>query len=384
MLEGGRPARTPPISSWSLEAERIVGRLAFLATLAQLWKLAAVASVGRTPAGRGDRDSALAGWLARAVENRRQLLKLLAAVHRYRIPLPRGNHDSLVEYDRRQGIKELLLEQIIAACVETADAARGSSGPSGGGESARVGRVGEPAEQVFESARRGDVAAVRRAWPHLLAALRRQPLLYMRPGPRRQSTAGRGLAGPPAACCAGCWPPCPGWACCRDLQADRRHPRNGARPPGRPRRHHRVRPSLRHRLQRDCRVHGRRFGELGKAVGQEAPRPSSDAGADRVPRRGHRGPLARWLGHSRNIRLSVLETVQDKNRWQLLQQFIERYGHDLFTQRFMNYGNLRAILHEGVEPFLAIAARRGPTGRAATASGRAGRAALPRRRPPAG
>jgi hypothetical protein len=64
--------------------------------------------------------------------------------------------------------------------------------------------------------------------------------------------------------------------------------------------------------------------------------------------------LTRWLGHSRNIRLSVLETVQDDERWDPLQQFIQRYGHDLFTQRFMNYGNLRAILHEGVGRFLEV------------------------------
>jgi hypothetical protein len=62
--------------------------------------------------------------------------------------------------------------------------------------------------------------------------------------------------------------------------------------------------------------------------------------------------LTRWLGHSRNIRLSVLETVQDDDRWERLQQFIQRFGGDLFTQRFMNYGNLRAILHEGVDRFL--------------------------------
>ena len=42
----------------------------------------------------------------------------------------------------------------------------------------------------------------------------------------------------------------------------------------------------------------------------------------------------------------------DRRRWRQLKQFIQRYGHDLFTQRFMNLGNLRAILHQGAEEYL--------------------------------
>jgi len=59
-----------------------------------------------------------------------------------------------------------------------------------------------------------------------------------------------------------------------------------------------------------------------------------------------------WLMHSHGVRLSVLETVSDPRSWQTLKQFIERYGGDLFTQRFMNLGNLRGILHQGVREFL--------------------------------
>ena len=52
------------------------------------------------------------------------------------------------------------------------------------------------------------------------------------------------------------------------------------------------------------------------------------------------------------MRLSVLETVAEKKTWRELKQFIQRYGHDLFTQRFMMLGNLRAILHQGVDAYL--------------------------------
>ena len=59
-----------------------------------------------------------------------------------------------------------------------------------------------------------------------------------------------------------------------------------------------------------------------------------------------------WLAHSRNIRISVLESVAGERHWRALCAFIERYGHDLFTQQFMNYGNIRAILHQGVDVYL--------------------------------
>ena len=103
------------------EAQRIVNRLNFLTTVAQLWKLAAMASMAETDAGR---DEVLAVWLDQAGRNHRKLLELMATVHRHRIPPPRGTQESLIEFDRRRSVKDTLLEEIIQACVETADAAR--------------------------------------------------------------------------------------------------------------------------------------------------------------------------------------------------------------------------------------------------------------------
>jgi hypothetical protein len=48
----------------------------------------------------------------------------------------------------------------------------------------------------------------------------------------------------------------------------------------------------------------------------------------------------------------VLEKVGDQKSWDRLVHFIEHYGNDLFTQRFMNPGNLRAILHQGVDAWI--------------------------------
>src|SRR5690606_38785897 len=62
--------------------------------------------------------------------------------------------------------------------------------------------------------------------------------------------------------------------------------------------------------------------------------------------------LKQWLAHSRTLRLSVLERIGDDKAWQATVSFIERYGGDLFTQRFLNLGNLRAIQHQGVDAWL--------------------------------
>jgi hypothetical protein len=62
--------------------------------------------------------------------------------------------------------------------------------------------------------------------------------------------------------------------------------------------------------------------------------------------------LISWLSHSRTLRLSVLEKVSHGGRWSKLVAFVKKYGEDLFTQQFLNLGNLRAILHQGVESWL--------------------------------
>jgi hypothetical protein len=62
--------------------------------------------------------------------------------------------------------------------------------------------------------------------------------------------------------------------------------------------------------------------------------------------------LSLWLEHSRTMRLSALEVPGGEEDWQALEQFIQRYGHDLFHARFMTLGNLRGILHRGVGAYL--------------------------------
>ena len=62
--------------------------------------------------------------------------------------------------------------------------------------------------------------------------------------------------------------------------------------------------------------------------------------------------LERWLAHSRTLRLSVVEKLADPGDWQRFVQFVADYGGDLFTQKFLSLGNLRGILHQGVEAWI--------------------------------
>lgn len=64
-------------------------------------------------------------------------------------------------------------------------------------------------------------------------------------------------------------------------------------------------------------------------------------------------PLLRlWLEHSRTLRLSVLEPIVNEESWLEIVEFIREYGKELFTQRFLNWGNVNGILHQGVESWL--------------------------------
>ncbi len=62
--------------------------------------------------------------------------------------------------------------------------------------------------------------------------------------------------------------------------------------------------------------------------------------------------LGSWLAHSRTLRLSVLETVDNNRNWKQLVDFIQRYGATLFTQTFLKLSNVRGILHQGVDVWL--------------------------------
>ena len=354
MLEGGDTGGEPTDFELVEEAERIVGRLTFLATLAQLWKLVAVASFGADlPAAQ--REPVLAGWLDQAMKNRLQLLDLLATVYRYRIPPPRGTQEALVEYERRRSVKEMLLEQIIATCVETGDAVRmirvvmDRRSPVEGQEVWE-----EPAEAALRAVLRGDPQGVRKVWRRLISTFGEQTLLYValaRSGHPQRIVASRGLQ-----------------AVLRRLLAylprlgllqetvqlistiqemEKNHPVG----PGAITEFDQMFKIGCRAIVRSLVAASEGWAEPGGTTPGEAE-PGDDGELIAFLEQATEALLRAWLTHSRGVRLSVLEDVSSRERWNDLKRFIEQYGSDLFTQRFMNHGNLRGILHQGVDAWL--------------------------------
>ena len=348
ILDGGTPTTDLELS---LEADRISKRLMLLATVARLWKLAASAAPG---AADEDRDDVLAGWHRQALENRRRLLGLLSAVHRYRIPSPSSALDAMVEYDRRRGIKEAVLERIIATCVETADAGRFVSATIRRDEPALQPDDWEaPARRVLRAMFRGDAHSVRAAWPDLLKALGREPLLYVptsRGGSPQRIVASRSVQRMLARLLS-CAPRLglinETYRLIETIQAmEQNHP---------------VGPGATTEFDRLFQIGCQGIVECVVVSWEDWPgQPADEQGSGKQAdlelvdclERATQQLLKCWLGHSRNVRISVLETVNDEGRWRKLKRFIRSYGHDLFTQTFMNYGNLRAILHRGVDAYL--------------------------------
>jgi hypothetical protein len=345
------------------EAERIVSRLTFLTTVAQLWRLCATAV---TPLDVADRDEVLAGWLAQAEQNKRQLSELLAAVHRHRIASPRGTQESLMDYDRRRSVKETLMEEIIQTCVETIDATRiiraSMTQPAAAVDQDTW---EEPAGKALAAIMRGDADGVREVWSVLLRTLLEQPLLYVaiRHGGNPQRIVSARAIQFVLRRFLNCLPRLGLLTeTCRLLetahQMEMRHP---------------VGPGGVTEFDRVFEIACRSITECLAISSAEWPpetRPAADTGQkgsdpfsaartqaddeliDRLEQL-IEVLLRCWLSHSRGVRLSVLESVNNQPRWEQLRRFIETYGGDLFTQDFMNPGNLRGILHQGVGRYLA-------------------------------
>jgi len=351
-FQGSTMETGPDPTDDQLEAEsgRINQRLQFLATLARMWKLAAVRTMGQGILGAGQpsgRADALKEWVAQARSYQRDLGELLDGVEAYELTPPRGSHDSMLEYDRRRRMREALLGRIVSTWVEMTEATRHMLA---GLDSRDVPSDLPDWEQLFVQTLRmlfrGDAAGVRAQFKTLRAALDELPVLYVplsRNGRGRLMYSARStqqmlvtlLRGLPrlgliAEACQ----------LITTAQAMERH-----------------------------RPRGEGFVTEFDRLFEDGYRAVVEAVIDAFPEDAHASStsehdlidllqtlteslLKRWLEHSRSLRLSVLEKVNDKKRWHELETFIKTYGDDLFTMRWMNLGNLRAILHKGVDNYL--------------------------------
>ncbi len=362
------------------ESDRIVDRVAFLDNLARLWKLAALAW-SLAPAQPNDVSletrqrlgaDVFGRWCTQLATNRQRLLELLEAVETYPIAAPTGDQESMIRYDRRRLVKEALLDQIIATCVETASAehsivaARIFSQPPDAAslvDSANMDTDDQIAIGIFCDAFRGDVQAVRNRCTVLFSFLGDKPILHVPlakgGSPRdivsvqvRQRTIASLLE----------WLPRLG------LLTETRQLLDTARAMER---HAPIGPgavtqfdelfekgyrALVESLVRAAETTERRIARKRQRPKQGGGRAevSETVESDLVDslEQVTQCLLEGWLAHSRTLRLSVMEKAMNAEGWRRLVKFIKQYGADIFTQPFLNLGNLRAILHQGVGQWL--------------------------------
>ncbi len=380
---------TSPATEYELDQEsaRLHRRIGFLATLTELWRIAGVllcetmsppqstrtrkgkqacqtqpqdapvtgSQAGSSPTGsqaaQEAADPALPdaakAWLARCVQLRQQLQRFLTEIHRHPVPEPSTSHESLVEYDRRQYVKEMLLDHAIRTVVSAGAAIRSLLTT----DCCPIPEEGlEPWEQkavlLLRAARANQLKRIASLYRQYEAACADQPLLYVpvsRGGDPRDMVNAQTL-----------------------LQTHSQIltvlPRLG-------------------RIDLTCKLlHVARENEMVNPVGRGAvseydrlfttgyrgvveqiinspsphPVPSTDADAELVDCLNEitEKLLRLWLAHSSSLRLSVLEPLMSEAAWRKTARFIQKYGHDLFVPMFLSEGNLRGITHQGAETFL--------------------------------
>ncbi|HVT29877.1 MAG TPA: hypothetical protein VHE81_17800 [Lacipirellulaceae bacterium] len=343
------------------EAQRLGQRLEFLSTVARLWRHIAIAwkiDAETQP----DRGQLHESWCREAMSRYDRLLELADAVHRFPIAQPTASHESMVEADRQRMIKDSLLEHIVVTCVETASAGRLILAASN-----RFHEVSAEVEEEFEidegasvdvlrGVLAGDTDAIKRDWPAFTKWIAAQELLYVpisKGGRPRRIVRARALGQLLEDLL--CWLPRLGLIreACQLLDIAQGMETNHPVGPGAVTEYDRLFSNGYQAIVRALIASAEDWDEARSLDegGSNTTRPS-DAMLIEALQDLTEGQLNRWLAHSKTLRLSVVERLSNDDEWNAFVAFVERYGADLFTQKFLNLGNLRAILHQRVAVWL--------------------------------
>ena len=380
------------------ESRRIEQHLTFLNAIAQMWKQVAIypllrSVVNGTETTPGtDLLPALKHWCEQAALNVKGLVRLLDDVHGHRVPRGGSDSDAMARYDRRRLTKESLVDRLIGTIVETSDARylmlatllAGSNDCPTEEKQALLCLADDDrlAVKVFSQLMCGKTEEAKNDFPHLIKAFWAKPLLYVplaRGGDPQSISAVRLRRRVMTHLLT--WLPRAGLyfqavelvdtarhmehnnpvgsgavtefddlykiaykaiirSLVRNAYAWQRQipPRTSAQQAYDNRATYPVPTEVIIDLLDEADIHG-------------ITEPHSDL---LIPFLEHvtRVMLVSWLSHSRTLRLSILETVENSASWKRLVDFIQSYGGALFTQQFLRLSNVRAILHQGVGAWL--------------------------------
>ncbi|TWU33344.1 hypothetical protein [Novipirellula artificiosorum] len=345
------------------ESKRLSEHLSFLKSLSRMWAVAAdIAVMDQSDEDLQDRLQSLQAWAGRARENRIGLLELLDSVRRYKITPAGSDKDSMRSYDRHRVLRDSLMERIIGTTVEMSDSRRLVCGALLAHPMATwelVDRDEEMADddaqsvKMFAALIAGDTSEVRRLFPPFLDAIHDKNLLYIplaRGGDpvkiyvsRLRQRVLRHLL---------LWLPRRGLIAeaCRLIEIARQMEQENPIGVG--------------AVTEFDGLFQVGFRSLVASIVESTRKSVKESTNGLIDERSFAEVLiplleqvteillASWLAHSQTLRLSPLETVADPKKWKLLVAFIKEYGDPIFTQMFLQLGNVRAILHQGVASWL--------------------------------
>jgi len=349
------------------ESERISERLSFILSLAKLWRYAASKYPKLAEACKAEENQEtvvamqeqlkvvgerLHEWLKQVDQVWTDLQQLLAQVTAYEVPEPKGTQDSLIEYDRHRGTKEILTDRIVWTTVELTDAFYTMSAVTGDKE--YVGRLNHWQQRtlpVFSAFYRSDVKAVKKLWSKMLDALRPETLLYIptaRGGDAKAIVAVRFLQQ-------------------MIIRLFEYGPRLGlitetVQLLNTVEQMEQLHPLKQGAITEYDRLFEKATRCIAACIAESSKRWRVKEKGDDFPTTSHALVeyieriieilLSGWLSHSRQIRISTVEAIADRRVWEDMKKFIQKYGHDIFTQHFMGFGHLRAVLHQGTANYL--------------------------------
>ncbi len=339
-----------------MEARRLTDRLAFLVASARMWKRVALGLLGSPGNLQGEPSLDRFGdWLDHLLKSRRQMVNLLVAVAGHQVPLPGDSEVLQVEYDRRRLIKDALMERIVIAYMVTTEAAQFLMAAGIRHDDRTVEPELEQISSLIRAALAGDTKAALQHYEAFIEDFDKKSMLYVpvsKGGDAQRAATTRarqravrlvlellprlGLLKETCELLDRC------------AVAERERPVG----PGAVTEFDQV-FRIGYQGMVRCLVNScSQWDRLGDSA--------TDSDEEMIEYLQHltEQMMIRWLDHSRSVRLSVLERVTNEKQWQKLVRFIERYGKGLFHQVFFHLGNLRAILHQGVEAWLLEIAER--------------------------
>lgn len=340
----------PGTTEFELLNRQAEPRLAFLHTLFRLWQIAAISLVTRENGAAEPTDEeteVIKTWQARAGDLQRGLVALLKETWEHDFDGDTGDLDLNIEYDIQLQSRYMLLHSIIGTTIACVQAQRllGCLLPAPRGNSREVSATERKVSAIYRSVVRRDRRAVRRQLPQLLESIAERPLLYVpfeNGGQPARVLRAKSLQ-----------------ALIRFLLAQL--PRMGL-----------LRETLdvlraAFRMERTSRPAGfavtefDRLFRIGlenslsclvqawtrKKAGADNSKQLAEYTAELVEHYTHL-----WTLHSSTMRLSTVEELRDEELADEIRDFIEEYGDELFHTRMLTLGNIRTVLHQGLDSFL--------------------------------